>query len=149
MPFATSSDSYTVVPIPVTSSCSWSIWTLYCLRQSTRSKLGSATKTQCWLKCKFLCSMVGLLKSQREECSRIGGGRVGCAGCLCTLGCEGGCLPPGRGRVIQELCEIHVHPGIAKMKNLARSCVWWVSLDADLEPKCEPVQSVSQVDPQN
>ena len=57
----------------VTSSSSWSIWTLYCLRQSTRSRLGPA-KTQRWLKCN-LCSMVGLLKSQREECSRIGGGK--------------------------------------------------------------------------
>ena len=37
--------------------------------------------------------------------------------------------PPGRERVIQELCEIHVHSGIAKMKSLARSCVWWASLD--------------------
>ena len=58
----------------VTSSCSQSIWTLYCLRQPTRSRLGP-TKTQCWLKCEDLCSMVGFLKSQREECSRIGGGK--------------------------------------------------------------------------
>ena len=57
--------------------------------------------------------------------------------------------PPGRERVIQELHEIHVHSGTAKMKSLARSCVWWASLDAELEPKCEPVLSVSQVDPQN
>ena len=57
--------------------------------------------------------------------------------------------PPGRERVIQELHEIHVHSGIAKMKSLARSCVWWASLDADLEPKCKPVPSVSQVNPQN
>ena len=47
--------------------------------------------------------------------------------------------PPGREPVIQELREIHVHPG---------SCVWWASLDADLEPKCNPIPSVSQVEPQ-
>ena len=47
--------------------------------------------------------------------------------------------PPGRERVIRELCE--VHPGIARMKSLARSCVLWASLDADLEAKvrtCQP-----------
>ena len=57
--------------------------------------------------------------------------------------------PPGRERVIQELREIHVHSGIANTKSLSRSCVWWASLDADLELKCEPIASVSQVDPQN
>ena len=40
--------------------------------------------------------------------------------------------PPGIDRVIQELREIH--PGIARMKSLARSCVW-PSMDADLEAK--------------
>ena len=57
--------------------------------------------------------------------------------------------PPGRERVIPELHEIHVHSGFAKMKSLPIRCVWWASLDADLEPKCKPVPSVSQVDPQN
>ena len=52
-------------------------------------------------------------------------------------------------RVIQELREIHVHSGIANTKTLSRSCVWWACLDADPEPKCEPIPSVSQVDPQN
>ena len=42
-------------------------------------------------------------------------------------------VPPGRVRVIQKLREIH--PGIARMKSLARSCVWWPSMDADLEAK--------------
>ena len=41
--------------------------------------------------------------------------------------------PPGRERVIQELRELH--PGIARMKSLARSSVWWLSMDADLEAK--------------
>ena len=55
-------------------------------------------------------------------------------------------LPPGRERVFQELREIHVHSGIANMKSLARSCVWRAKLDADLEPKCKPIPSVTQVD---
>ena len=60
-------------------------------------------------------------------------GRVECAGWLCTLVCKSArvvVLLPGRKRVIQELHEIHVHPGIAiKDETLARNCVWWVSLD--------------------
>ena len=43
--------------------------------------------------------------------------------------------PPGRDRLIRELREIH--PGIARMKSLARSCVWWPSMDADLEGKLQ------------
>ena len=57
--------------------------------------------------------------------------------------------PPGREQVIQELREIHVHSGIANIKSLARSYVWWASRDADLELKYEPIPSVSQVHPQN
>ena len=69
--------------------------------------------------------MVGLLKSQiiggvqqnwrRQELSVLDG---------CVFwGARVVVLPPGRERVIQELCEIHVHPGIGRMKRLARSCV--------------------------
>ena len=87
----------------VTSSFSWSIWTLYRFRQPSRSKLGP-TKTQCWLKCKDVCSMVGLLKSQiiggvqqnwrRQELSVLDG---------CVLwGARVVVLPPGRERVIQR-----------------------------------------------
>ena len=50
--------------------------------------------------------------------------------------------PPGRQRVIQELHE--THPGIARMKSLARSYVWWPNMDADLEAKvrtCSECQS--------
>ena len=50
--------------------------------------------------------------------------------------------PPGRDRVIQELHE--THPGIARMKSLARSYVWWPNMDADLEAKvrtCTECQS--------
>ena len=43
--------------------------------------------------------------------------------------------PPGREKLILKLNEIHVHQGIARMKSLARSCVWWASLVADLEAK--------------
>ena len=39
--------------------------------------------------------------------------------------------PPGRERVIKELCEIHVHPGITRMKSWARSRVVG-------EPGCRP-----------
>ena len=95
---------------------------------------------------KDLCSMVGFLKSQREECNK----RELSVHDVCVLWSARVVVPPpGREQVIQELREIHVHSGIADMKSLARSRVWWASLDADLEPKCEPLPSVSQVDPQN
>ena len=41
--------------------------------------------------------------------------------------------PPGRKWVIEELHEMH--PGIVKMKNLARSYIWWPNLCADLVVK--------------
>ena len=41
--------------------------------------------------------------------------------------------PPGRKWVVEELHE--THPGIVKMKNLARSYIWWPNLCADLEAK--------------
>ena len=43
--------------------------------------------------------------------------------------------PPGKEQIILKLHKIHVHPGIARMKSLARGCVWWASLVADLEAK--------------
>ena len=46
-------------------------------------------------------------------------------------------LPPGREQVIEELCKIHVHPGNGTMKRLARSHVWWASLNGDLEAKVQ------------
>ena len=32
---------------------------------------------------------------------------------------------------------VHVHQGIGRMKRLARSCVWWASLNGDLEAKVQ------------
>ena len=67
------------------------------------------------------------------------------------LSIEGNCLlwggrviipPQGRKLVLEEL---HVsHPGIERMKRLARSYVWWPGLDSDIEQKvklCIPCQS--------
>ena len=51
--------------------------------------------------------------------------------------------PAGRTKMLEELHE--GHPGICKMKALARSLVWWPGLDGDLENKvkgCEPCQLV-------
>ena len=41
--------------------------------------------------------------------------------------------PQGRTRVLDELHD--AHPGIARMKALARSLVWWPGIDAALEDK--------------
>ena len=47
--------------------------------------------------------------------------------------------PQGRSKVIDELHE--GHPGMTRMKQLARSFVWWPSIDKDLE---ERVKSCDQ-----
>ena len=57
-------------------------------------------------------------------------------GCV-TLECKSGCLTIRKRVSNPELHEIRVYPGIARMKCLARSRVWWVSLDVDLEAKVQ------------
>ena len=47
--------------------------------------------------------------------------------------------PPGRARVIEELHE--GHPGISRMKSLARSFVWWPQLDQEIEEKVKTCNS--------
>ena len=53
--------------------------------------------------------------------------------------------PQGREKLLEEL---HFsHPGITRMKSLARSYVWWPSIDAKIELKvrsCEPCQATQK-----
>ena len=65
---------------------------------------------------------------------------------------EAGCLLWGMRVVIPELCrkdvlkELHAsHPGMVKMKSLARVYVWWPKIDNDIEQmvrECDSCQSV-------
>ena len=56
--------------------------------------------------------------------------------------------PPGRARITQGLHE--GHPGITRMKALARSFVWWPQIDNDLEElvkNCDDCQSTRHLPP--
>ncbi|KAL5515075.1 hypothetical protein EMCRGX_G000193 [Ephydatia muelleri] len=71
------------------------------------------------------------------------------------LSVEDGCIlwgsrvvvpPPGRVPIIKILHD--GHPGVSRMKSLARSVVWWPGLDAELEAKvksCEACQQAIRV----
>ena len=73
------------------------------------------------------------------------------------LGVEGGCLlwgcrvvvpSQGRKRALQMLHE--GHPGIARMKSLARSYMWWPGMDKDIEHQvkaCSDCQSTRKDPP--
>ena len=58
--------------------------------------------------------------------------------------------PPSRAPVIKMLHD--GHPGVSRMKSLARSVVWWPGLDAELEAKvksCEACQVNSKSPPKS
>ena len=50
--------------------------------------------------------------------------------------------PQGQQRVLEEL---HAgHPGVARMKGLSRTIVWWPGLDGDIERKIQGCSSCQQ-----
>nr|XP_023665672.1 LOW QUALITY PROTEIN: uncharacterized protein K02A2.6-like [Paramormyrops kingsleyae] len=54
--------------------------------------------------------------------------------------------PQGRAQVLEEIHE--THPGVSRMKSLARSYVWWPKMDLDLENKvkfCSQCQSNQKI----
>ena len=56
--------------------------------------------------------------------------------------------PPGRSKLIEQLHDYH--PGMSRMKNLARSFVWWPGIDQDIEDTvkaCVPCQQARQLPP--
>ena len=118
----------------IISSCSWSIWTVYCLRQPSSSRFGP-TKTQCWLKRKICAPWLAFSRVKVRSAAELEEGRVECAGWLCTLGCRSGCST-FRKRA-SNLGTVGIHPGIARMKSLARSHLWLASMDADQEAKVQ------------
>ena len=50
--------------------------------------------------------------------------------------------PPGRVKVLALLHESH--PGVARMKGMARSYVWWPGMDAELEERVKQCNQCQQ-----
>lgn len=69
----------------------------------------------------------------------------------CILGGSRVIIPPqGRSQILAQLHE--THPGISRMKSLARSYLWWPHLDKDIEElvkKCNTCQSHRAAPPQS
>ena len=73
------------------------------------------------------------------------------------LSCQAGCVlwgsrviipPPGRAKLLKQLHESH--PGMVRMKMLARSYFWWPGLDANIEfevKKCASCQRNANAPP--
>ena len=74
----------------VTSSCSCSIWTLYSLRQPSRSRLGP-TKTQCAGSSAKICVQSSLAFSKGRIAAELEEARAEYTGWLCSLGRKSGC----------------------------------------------------------
>ena len=56
--------------------------------------------------------------------------------------------PPGRTKLLEQLHDCH--PGMSRMKNLARSYVWWPSIDQNIEDTvktCVPCQRARHLPP--
>ncbi|XP_034549867.1 uncharacterized protein K02A2.6-like [Notolabrus celidotus] len=56
--------------------------------------------------------------------------------------------PPGRSQIVEELHESH--PGVSRMKSLARSYIWWPRMDQDLENRvksCTQCQTNQKMSP--
>ncbi|KAK3089020.1 hypothetical protein FSP39_000173 [Pinctada imbricata] len=74
---------------------------------------------------------------------------LSCQDDILLWGCRVIIPPEGRKEIIQELHE--AHPGISRMKSLARSYVWWPNMDKELEGcvlNCDHCQQVRDKPPE-